>query len=153
MEITPACYSHLLSPLMTLAQGKVAVILEGGYCLESLAEGAALTLRTLLGDPSPIMEPLDTPCDIITETILNCIYTHRPYWKVLQIQETYSLEELNNVNPQPDLHKVVQEFKGGPPIPERFETRNCYPLQSDDLKRQICERLSSLKNCMFVNIL
>ena len=35
---------------------------QGGYCIESLAEGAALTLRCLLGDPcprliDPIMEP------------------------------------------------------------------------------------------------
>lgn len=63
MEITPACYSHLLSPLLSLANGRVAVVLEGGYCLESLAEGAALTLKTLLGDPCPNMEPLEPPCE------------------------------------------------------------------------------------------
>ena len=63
MEVTPACYSHLLSPLMSLANGRIAVVLEGGYCLESLAEGAALTLKTLLGDPCPKMEPLTAPCE------------------------------------------------------------------------------------------
>lgn len=63
MEVTPACYTHLLSSLLSLASGRVAVVLEGGYCLESLAEGAALTLRTLLGDPCPRMEPLDAPCE------------------------------------------------------------------------------------------
>jgi histone deacetylase 6 len=63
MEVTPACYSHLLAPLMSLALGRVAVVLEGGYCLESLAEGAALTLKTLLGDPCPVMEPLEAPCE------------------------------------------------------------------------------------------
>lgn len=63
MEVTPAGYAHLLSPLMTLAQGKIAVILEGGYCLGSLAEGASITLKTLLGDPCPLLEPLLPPCD------------------------------------------------------------------------------------------
>lgn len=63
MEITPAFYSHLLHPLLSLACGKVAVVLEGGYCLESLAEGAALTLRALLGDPCPIVKPLEPPCE------------------------------------------------------------------------------------------
>lgn len=63
MEVTPACYSHLLSPLLSLASGRVAVVLEGGYCLESLAEGAALTLRALLGDPCPRMESLEAPCE------------------------------------------------------------------------------------------
>ena len=46
---------------MGLANGKIAVILEGGYCLKSLAEGAALTLRTLLGDPCPSIEALPAP--------------------------------------------------------------------------------------------
>lgn len=63
MEITPAGYAHLISPLLPLAQGRMAVILEGGYCLESLAEGAAITLKTLLGDPCPKMEPLSEPSE------------------------------------------------------------------------------------------
>lgn len=63
MELTPAFYSHLVSPLMAFAQGKVAVILEGGYCLDSLAEGAAITLKTLLGDPCPWMEKLPEPSE------------------------------------------------------------------------------------------
>lgn len=61
MQLTPQCYPHLLSPLMGLANGRVAVILEGGYCLNALAEGAALTLRTLLGDPCPLLEPIADP--------------------------------------------------------------------------------------------
>lgn len=63
MEITPAGYTHLVSPLMALANGRIAVVLEGGYCLDSLAEGAALTLRTLLGDPCPLMDTLPEPCE------------------------------------------------------------------------------------------
>ena len=62
MEVTPACYAHFTSALMGLAHGRVAVVLEGGYCLKSLAEGAALTLRTLLGDPCPVIDKFGTPC-------------------------------------------------------------------------------------------
>lgn len=68
MEITPACYAHLLSPLLTLAQGRVAAILEGGYCLESLAEGAAITLKTLLGDPCPLIERVTEPCERLVDS-------------------------------------------------------------------------------------
>lgn len=145
MEITPAFYPHLLNPLLALAQGRVAVVLEGGYCLESLAEGAALTLRTLLGDPCPKLQNLDPPSDSIQESILNCINSHRPYWKCLQIQKTYTLEELNNVNPQPNLHKVIQTFKGGAPLSERFETRDFYPVQSETQLRAINSKLLELK--------
>lgn len=76
MEVTPACYAHLLSSLLSLASGRVAVVLEGGYCLESLAEGAALTLRTLLGDPCPKMEPLEAPCERFVGLQLSVYSTH-----------------------------------------------------------------------------
>ncbi|GAB0095288.1 histone deacetylase 6 [Sergentomyia squamirostris] len=145
MEITPACYAHFLSPLMSLADGRVAVILEGGYCLRSLAEGAALTLKTLLGDPCPQLEPLPPPCDSVQETILNCISVQRPFWKCLQVHRTYGLEEVNNINPPRELHQVVTVFKGSLVRPERFDTRNCYPIQSEERLRKINDRLQQLE--------
>lgn len=149
MEITPACYPHLLSPLLTLADAKIAVVLEGGYCLQSLSEGAALTLKTLLGDPCPLLvEPVLPPCDSMVETILNCIHSHRSYWKCLQTNSTYDLEDLNNINPQPDMHKVVQMYKWTEPTPERFPTREWYPMQTDDIKQIVAERLTKLQICM-----
>ncbi|XP_055910185.1 histone deacetylase 6 isoform X1 [Eupeodes corollae] len=146
MEVTPAFYPHLLNSFVKLAQSKIAVILEGGYCLESLAEGAALTLKTLLGDPCPLyVEDLTPPCESVQDTILNCIYAHRPFWRCLQIQQTYTMEELNNVNPQPDLHKVSRIFIGGPPLEERFPTRDCYPVQSPETIQKLDARLQWLK--------
>ncbi|XP_055390251.1 histone deacetylase 6 isoform X2 [Condylostylus longicornis] len=145
MEITPAFYPHLLNSLLCLAQSRVAVILEGGYCLESLSEGAALTLRSLLGDPCPLIDKIEAPCELVQEAILNCIYAHRPYWKCLQIQNTYTLEDLNNCNPQPDLHKVTALFKWNEPVPEKFPTRGCYPIQDRLVERSIESRLRQLK--------
>jgi histone deacetylase 6 len=78
MEVTPAGYTHLLSSLLSLACGRVAVVLEGGYCLESLSEGAALTLRTLLGDPCPRMKPLEAPCErFAAENFLKAFFFYR----------------------------------------------------------------------------
>lgn len=39
------------------------MLFQGGYCLKSLAESVAMTLRGLLGDPVPEVGPLDPPCD------------------------------------------------------------------------------------------
>lgn len=79
------------------------------------------------------------------ESILNCIYSHRSYWKCLQVHRTYDLEELQNRRSN-DLHVVEKKFLGGDePRPERFETRNCYPLQSSETKKKISERLQQLK--------
>lgn len=43
------------------------------------------------------------------------------------------------------MHKVSIIFNEGPPRPERFETRDCYPLQSKETKQIIADRLQQLK--------
>lgn len=109
MAITPECFSHMLSPLMALASGKVAVILEGGYCIQSLSDSAAITLRTLLGHPCPrLVENLQEPCTSIKESILNCIHSHRSYWKCLQSFETYSVKD----SAEDVHHQVIQSYLG-----------------------------------------
>ncbi|XP_039279130.1 histone deacetylase 6 [Nilaparvata lugens] len=135
MEVTPACYAHLLSSLSGLASGKIAVILEGGYFLKSLAEGAALTLRTLLGDSCPTIESLQPPSQSITESILNVIYSHRKEWKCFQLQDTYSLKALQQENRLIDertqhLPFILYDYKEEKPTV--YKTRDCYPVRSEE---------------------
>lgn len=75
---------------------------------------------------------------------MNCIYSHKNYWKCLQVHKTYDAIELNSKSSH-DLHVVHQKFIGGDPIPERFPTRNCYPIQSSQKLKQIADRLQQLK--------
>lgn len=147
MEITPACYAHLIAPLMTLACGRVAVILEGGYCLQSLAEGASLTLRTLLGDPCPrLADALGTVSPAMRQTILDCTHAHRPYWRSLQAHGSYTLAELNDTNAATDLHRVQpSEYAWTEPLPERFPTRAWYPMQTTAVKKDLAQRLDELE--------
>ena len=75
--VSPACFAHMTHSLMSLAGGRVCAVLEGGYFPPSLAEGAALTLRTLLGDPCPLL-PSPTLPDVekhmrLTIRYLKCI--------------------------------------------------------------------------------
>ncbi|XP_026287181.1 histone deacetylase 6 isoform X1 [Frankliniella occidentalis] len=148
MELTPACYAHLINSLSALANGKLAVVLEGGYCLRSLAEGAALTLRALLGHPTPSLPPMAPPSDVIRNTILDVIYSHRPFWNCFQLQDTWSLSEQENKDPLvslPARHIPRAIFLGptGPP-PSSFETRNCYPVQSSVFLMSVASKLNSL---------
>ncbi|XP_018376605.1 PREDICTED: histone deacetylase 6 isoform X2 [Trachymyrmex cornetzi] len=145
MLITPACYSHLLSSLLSLANGKVAVVLEGGYCLKSLAEGAALTLRTLLGDPCPVLQTLDLPSLSIRNTILNVIYSHKPYWKCYQYQETHSINSVTHSKEEiANRHVVTMTFKGSEVKLEKYDTRNCYPVQSKETLEVVEKKLDEL---------
>ncbi|CAL1678585.1 unnamed protein product [Lasius platythorax] len=151
MLVTSACYSHLLSSLLSLAAGKVAVVLEGGYCLKSLAEGAALTLRTLLGDPCPILQTLDLPSSSIRDTILNVIYAHRPYWKCYQYQETHSINSItHNKEELANRHVVMVTYKGSIFKPDKYETRNCYPTQSKEVLEVMEKKLNEL--ILFTNL-
>uniref|UniRef100_A0A8B9D869 Histone deacetylase 10 n=1 Tax=Anser cygnoides TaxID=8845 RepID=A0A8B9D869_ANSCY len=53
MNATPEVFAHLTHFLMQLANGKLCVILEGGYHLKSLSESVCMTVKTLLRDPIP----------------------------------------------------------------------------------------------------
>ncbi|KAL0850817.1 hypothetical protein ABMA28_006740 [Loxostege sticticalis] len=146
MEISPACYASLTHMLMSVC-GAVCVVLEGGYCIPSLAEGAALTLRTLLGHAPPVLFELSEPCDSIRETILNCIYSHKPYWRCFNYQPTYSVDDTvpNVCDGAKQKHTVAVRWEGDETRPDRFATRDCYPLQDSETKKRIMEKLNRLR--------
>lgn len=77
---------------------------------------------------------------------MNCIYTHKPYWKCLQVYGTYAVDEVKSTRSKVKLHKVEQKFIGsGEPPREKYETRDCYPLQNTSEKLRIKKHLEFLK--------
>lgn len=50
-KVTPAGYAHMTHMLMSLAEGRMAVCLEGGYNLDSISRSATAVARTLMGEP------------------------------------------------------------------------------------------------------
>lgn len=142
MLLTPAFYAHMLSTLMCLAGGRLAAIFGGGYCIRSLVESTILTLRGLLGEPAPSLLEFGAPCESIRESILNVIYTHRPYWRCFQMQPQYSISDpvtdISRHRHLPSIHYVST------PIPARYETRNCYPKQNEEFYRLSDQRIDYL---------
>ncbi|KAK4550775.1 hypothetical protein LTR36_000354 [Oleoguttula mirabilis] len=55
-HVTPAGYAHMTHMLMSLAKGRVAVCLEGGYNLDSIARSACAVGKTLMGEPPDRLE-------------------------------------------------------------------------------------------------
>ena len=113
MRLSPAAYGHIIHTLMALAGGKIGVFLEGGYFLESLAEGAAMTLRALLGDFN-ISLGLPMPLkDSLVSSVLNLKFTLKPYWKNLNIHgdcnenEDKTVDKQNEGNPQLHIPSVL----------------------------------------------
>lgn len=89
--VTPQCYAHMTHMLMSLADGKVAVCLEGGYNLRAISNSSVAVARTLMGEPPPKM----TMPKLNREAarILSKVQAHHaPYWEcmrggVVDIQE------------------------------------------------------------------
>ncbi|KAJ7369596.1 polyubiquitinated misfolded protein transport [Desmophyllum pertusum] len=84
-DVTPEGYHHLTRMLMNLANGRVVIVLEGGYNLSSVEESMCACTSSLLGDPCPRLDGSMTPCDSCFETIVNVIGEHSKYWKSLKI--------------------------------------------------------------------
>ncbi|NXT33554.1 HDA10 deacetylase, partial [Pelecanoides urinatrix] len=116
MNATPEVFAHLTHFLMQLANGKLCVILEGGYHLKSLSESVFMTVKTLLGDPVPQITGEMTPCLSAVESIQNVRAAHKPYWKWLMYEGNCS--SLSSSNTKSHLLKKAntnpsteQEFK------------------------------------------
>ncbi|KAK2850937.1 hypothetical protein Q5P01_007213 [Channa striata] len=86
-HVTPEGYAHLTHLLMSLAGGRVLLILEGGYNLSSISDSMAMCTSVLLGDPPPsLVTPLAPPHHSAVATINEVIRHHAPYWRSLRIQ-------------------------------------------------------------------
>lgn len=86
-HVTPEGYAHLTHQLMSLAGGRVLLILEGGYNLSSISDSMAMCTSMLLGDPPPsLVTPLPPPHHYAVATINEVIRHHAPYWRSLRIR-------------------------------------------------------------------
>uniref|UniRef100_A0A8C2WCV4 Protein deacetylase HDAC6 n=1 Tax=Cyclopterus lumpus TaxID=8103 RepID=A0A8C2WCV4_CYCLU len=86
-HVTPEGYAHLTHLLMSLAGGRVLLILEGGYNLTSISDSMAMCTSVLLGDPPPpLVMPLPPPHHSAVATINEVIRHHAPYWMSLRIR-------------------------------------------------------------------
>ncbi|XP_055348339.1 histone deacetylase 4-like isoform X2 [Paramacrobiotus metropolitanus] len=68
-QVSPACFGQITRLLGTLAGGKVAMVLEGGYDLAAICDSAEECVKALLGDPAPpIREEV-----LVSKPNVNCV--------------------------------------------------------------------------------
>uniref|UniRef100_A0AAY4EAY3 Protein deacetylase HDAC6 n=1 Tax=Denticeps clupeoides TaxID=299321 RepID=A0AAY4EAY3_9TELE len=87
-QVTPEGYAHLTHHLMTLAGGRMLIILEGGYNLTSISESMSMCTSMLLGDPPPLLS-LKPQHPNAAVSINNVLRAHAPYWRSLRIQSQF----------------------------------------------------------------
>lgn len=99
-QVSPEGYAHLTHLLMGLANGRIILILEGGYNLTSISESMAACTRSLLGDPPPLLTLSRPPLSGALASITETIQVHRRYWRSLRVMKVEDKEE-------PSLSKSV----------------------------------------------
>lgn len=141
MNVTPQAYPHFINSISSLANGRIAVIMEGGYCLSSLSESLALTLRALLGYPCPSISPCTELNESVVDSILNVISVHRPFWDSLKLQNLYDMYSDDSIR----KHVVCPKYAGNPLQGLTvFPTRETYPVQSSLVASMFASEIESL---------
>nr|XP_030702620.1 histone deacetylase 6 isoform X1 [Globicephala melas]XP_030702621.1 histone deacetylase 6 isoform X1 [Globicephala melas]XP_030702622.1 histone deacetylase 6 isoform X1 [Globicephala melas]XP_030702623.1 histone deacetylase 6 isoform X1 [Globicephala melas] len=91
-QVSPEGYAHLTHLLMGLANGRIILILEGGYNLTSISESMAACTHSLLGDPPPLLTLLRPPLSGALASISETIQVHRRYWCSLRVTKVKDKE-------------------------------------------------------------
>ncbi|KAL3289655.1 hypothetical protein HHI36_023063 [Cryptolaemus montrouzieri] len=128
MLVTPGFYCHVVQLLAGLANGHVVMVLEGGYFIPSLTEGAAMSLKGLLNDPCPLLVETSTVHRSVVEAINNCkgaLYNHWNCFSVVQRFEYMHGHKLNHYCE----HLVSVKYYGDVDKPP-YLTRDYYPIIS-----------------------
>lgn len=115
--VTPPCYAHMTHMLMSLANGKVAVCLEGGYNFEAISNSALAVARTLMGEPPPKLKipPINREA---ARTLAKVQAIQAPYWQcmragvvdVLDLQD-HNAERLHDVVRTAQLHDLATRHR------------------------------------------
>lgn len=103
--VTPNCYAHMTHMLMSLASGKVAVCLEGGYNLEAISKSALAVAQTLMGEPPAKMDVPKLSRD--AARVLAKVQSYQaPYWDCMRpgVVDVQELQAQGSTR----LHDVVR---------------------------------------------
>ncbi|KAH7241715.1 hypothetical protein BKA59DRAFT_210675 [Fusarium tricinctum] len=103
--VSPSCYAHMTHMLMSLADGKVAVCLEGGYNLKAISVSAVAVAKTLMGEPPPKMELPKINKE--AARILAKVQSYQaPYWECMR-PGVVNIPEVQSLNSN-RLHDVIR---------------------------------------------
>ncbi|OQV20372.1 Histone deacetylase 4 [Hypsibius exemplaris] len=137
-NVTPACFGQLTRLLGTLAGGKVALVLEGGYDLASICDSAEECVRALLGDPSPQISEetlLSKPNFNCVQSLEEVVRIQMKFWPCLRRTAatiSWSLVEAQQrgerLQPEPPVGQMASLSVGARTVPAGLEEE---PMDQD----------------------
>lgn len=116
-HVTPPCYAHMTHMLMSLAKGKVAVCLEGGYSLNAIANSALAVTRTLMGEPPDRLD-ITSPSAEGARDVYMVKRTQSKFWKCMHppdvgaaLRPRFGGERMHDVVREWQSKVLFDEFK------------------------------------------
>ena len=90
-NVTPEGYGQMCHMLTSLAKGRVALLLEGGYDLKSISNSMMMCARSLLGDPlpTPSIKSLQPEAAVAIRRVVKHL---RPYWSSLDVENNNQMQ-------------------------------------------------------------
>ncbi|RMZ88982.1 hypothetical protein DV736_g3779, partial [Chaetothyriales sp. CBS 134916] len=110
--VTPPCYAHMTHMLMSLANGKIAVCLEGGYNFRAISKSALAVTRTLMGEPPDRLEATQATLSAV-ETVEKVRQIQSQYWQsiypkdVLRVYQANQLYQAHKMTNLPILRDTI----------------------------------------------
>lgn len=104
-NVTPPCYAHMTHMLMSLAEGRVAVCLEGGYNFRAISRSALAVTRTLMGEPPDRLDATSaTPSAVRVIEDVKRIQSR--YWKCM-----YPKAPTSGIYGGERLHDIIRRYQ------------------------------------------
>ncbi|ODQ53166.1 hypothetical protein SAICODRAFT_19094 [Saitoella complicata NRRL Y-17804] len=105
--VTPAAYGHMTHMLMSLANGKVVLLLEGGYNLDSISRSALACTKVLMGEPPDELHSIYAN-EAAVDTVHKVVQEQSKYWKCMNP----TLLESDGDDPTvARLHDVIRSYQ------------------------------------------
>lgn len=104
-NVTPACYAHMTHMLMSLAGGKVAVCLEGGYNFRAISRSALAVTKTLMGEPPDRLEITNATSSAV-KVIEQVKQIQSRYWKCM-----YPKAPIGPIYGGDRLHDIIRQWQ------------------------------------------
>lgn len=104
-NVTPACYAHMTHMLMSLAKGKIAVCLEGGYNFRAISRSAVAVTKTLMGEAPDRLEATSATLGAV-RVIEEVKRIQSRYWKCM-----YPKAPTSGIYGGEKLHDIIRRYQ------------------------------------------
>ena len=99
-QVSTACFAFLTRQLCSIGEGKVCLVLEGGYNLPVLADSAEQCVRALVGEAIEKIvgsELARRPCQNAIDTLQKTMAIQSQYWPILaRYQDTVTFSHFES---------------------------------------------------------